>query len=81
MSLAVLPIPVAMENYTSLLAKMGSVAGGRWLNIVVSVDATLVLSGAVLTAYVGVNGLARRMSMDRCLPQFLMQVKNTFFSY
>jgi len=33
----------------------------------------MVLSGAVLTAYVGVNGLARRMSMDRCLPQFLMQ--------
>jgi amino acid transporter len=75
LSLAVLPLPVAMakENYTNLLAKMGSVAGGRWLNIVVSVDATLVLSGAVLTAYVGVNGLARRMSMDRCLPQFLMQ--------
>lgn len=75
LSLAILPLPVAMakENYPSLLAKMGSVAGGRWLSIVVSVDATLVLSGAVLTAYVGVNGLARRMSMDRCLPQFLMQ--------
>jgi len=63
---------VAMSNYTNLLAKMGSVAGGRWLNYLVSVDAVLVLAGAVLTSYVGVTGLARRMSMDRCLPQFLM---------
>jgi len=62
-----------MANYTNLLARMGTVAGGKWLNVLVSVDATMVLSGAVLTAYVGVNGLARRMSMDRCLPQFLMQ--------
>jgi hypothetical protein len=36
------------------------------------VDAVLVLSGAVLTSYVGVTGLMRRMSLDRCLPQFLL---------
>lgn len=51
---------------------MGTRAAGRWLNIVVSADATIVLSGAVLTAYVGVSGLIRRMAMDRCLPQFLL---------
>jgi len=73
LSVAILPMEDAMANYTNLLARMGTVAGGKWLNILVSVDATMVLSGAVLTAYVGVNGLARRMSMDRCLPQFLMQ--------
>jgi amino acid transporter len=39
----------------------------------VSVDAVLVLSGAVLTAYVGVTGLIRRMALDRCLPQFLLK--------
>lgn len=40
----------------------------RWI----SIDATLVLSGAVLTSYVGVIGLVRRMSLDRCLPQVLL---------
>jgi len=38
----------------------------------VGIDAVIVLSGAVLTAYVGVIGLVRRMSLDRCLPQFLL---------
>lgn len=27
----------------------------------------------VLTSYVGVTGLVRNMSSDRCLPQFLLQ--------
>ena len=30
------------------------------------------LSGAVLTSYVGVTGLVRRMTVDSCLPQFLL---------
>jgi len=47
-------------------------AGGSWLNIVVCIDALTVLAGAVLTSYVGINGLVRRMSLDRCLPQFLL---------
>ena len=42
-----------------------------WLSTLVSIDAVCVLSGAVLTGYVGVCGLVRRMSLDRCLPQFL----------
>ena len=33
----------------------------------------LVLSGAVLTSFVGVTGLVRRMALDRCLPQFLLR--------
>ena len=40
----------------------------------VSVDATLVLSGAVLTSYVGVTGLVRRMALDRCMPQFFLKM-------
>jgi hypothetical protein len=52
---------------------MGSLSAGHWLGVLVSIDATLVLSGAVLTSYVGVTGLMRRMSLDRCLPQFLLQ--------
>ena len=38
----------------------------------VSIDAFVVLSGAVLTSFVGINGLIRRMAMDRCLPQSLL---------
>lgn len=41
--------------------------------IIFSIDAVLVLSGAVLTAYVGVTGLARRLALDRILSQFLLQ--------
>jgi amino acid transporter len=68
-------VPVAsFEAYKEkLLAHMGEVAGGHWLGWWVSVDAVLVLSGAVLTSYVGVTGLVRRMSLDRCLPQFLLR--------
>lgn len=51
---------------------MGQVVGGDFLRIWVAVDATVVLSGAVLTSFVGVTGLVRRMAMDRCLPQVLL---------
>lgn len=60
------PVP---EN---LLAIMGEKVGGSLLKTIVSIDAVLVLSGAVLTSYVGVIGLIRRMTLDRCMPQFLL---------
>lgn len=59
-----------------LLSQMGRVAGGSWLSAVISIDAVLVLSGATLTSYVGVTGLVRRMTLDRCLPQFLLKETN-----
>ncbi len=58
---------------TSLLAEMGNRSLGSWFQLTVGIDAALVLSGAVLTSFVGVTGLARRMSLDRCLPQFFLQ--------
>ncbi len=64
------------DNYKYLLAEMGLRSAGKWLAIMVSIDAVLVLSGAVLTSYVGVTGLVRRMSLDRCMPQFLLQENN-----
>ncbi len=82
-ALGVLPLEVitAKENSEQLLAVMaqaGAHEGGlglRWggLKTLVVLDATLVLSGAVLTSYVGVTGLVRRMALDRCLPQFLLE--------
>jgi hypothetical protein len=54
---------------------MGDLTGGNWLLYVVSIDAALVLSGAVLTSYVGVGGLVERMALDRILPKKIL-VKN-----
>lgn len=72
LALSLLPLPAITAHADDLLAHLGLVAAGPWLRFVVSVDAVLVLSGAVLTSYVGVTGLVRRMSLDRCLPQFLL---------
>jgi amino acid transporter len=62
-------------NTNALLATVGDMTAGAWLKTVVSINAALVLSGAVLTSFVGVNGLVYRMTLDRCLPQGLL-VKN-----
>ena len=73
LALSLLPLATIQGHTDDLLAHLGFVAAGPWLRTVVSVDAVLVLSGAVLTSFVGVTGLMRRMSLDRCLPQFLLQ--------
>ena len=73
LALAIVPIATIHYHEEALLAHIGQLAGGGWLSIVISVDAALVLSGAVLTSFVGVNGLVRRMALDRCLPQFLLK--------
>lgn len=73
LALAIIPIADVSGNQEALLAHMGNIAGGSWLAILISVDAALVLSGAVLTSYVGVSGLITRMTLDRCLPQFLLK--------
>ncbi|PSR53800.1 amino acid permease [Adhaeribacter arboris] len=70
--LAIIPMRAVPEHQAALLAYIGEVAGGQWLAILVSVNAAMVLSGAVLTSYVGVTGLVHRMTLDRCLPQFLL---------
>ncbi len=73
--LAVMVLPVAQvgENQEALLSFMGGKTGGSWLAIVISIDAVLVLSGAVLTSFVGVGGLLKRMTLDRILPQILLK--------
>ncbi|MGB5694467.1 MAG: APC family permease [Polyangiales bacterium] len=73
LSLGLLPLSSIREVPPDLLAQMGEVAMGRVLGLLVSLDAVLVLSGAVLTSFVGVTGLARRMALDRVLPQFLLR--------
>jgi len=73
LSLGMLPLAQIQQVPPDLLARMGEVAVGRPLAMLVSADAVLVLSGAVLTSFVGVTGLMRRMALDRCLPQFLLR--------
>ncbi|REK08290.1 MAG: APC family permease [Planctomycetota bacterium] len=73
LALALVPIEYVEHHKNELLSHMGSESGGDWLAWLIRVDAVLVLSGAVLTSFVGVNGLVRRMTLDRCLPQFLLK--------
>jgi amino acid transporter len=73
LSLGMLPLDQIRDVPPDLLARMGGSAWGPWLARWISIDAVAVLSGAVLTSFVGVNGLVRRMTLDRCLPQFLLQ--------
>jgi len=73
LALALIPISEVGSHQEALLAHLGDMSGGTWMSTLVSVDAALVLSGAVLTSFIGVNGLVRRMTLDRCLPQFLLK--------
>ena len=72
-AIAVLPLATVGEHKEALLSFMGLEVGGEWLSTVISIDAVLVLCGAVLTSFVGVSGLMKRMTLDRVLPQFLLK--------
>jgi len=72
LALAIIPIPTIQGNEETLLSYMGEIVSGNWLGILISVDAALVLSGAVLTSFVGVGGLVERMALDRIMPKFLL---------
>lgn len=72
LALAIIPVSTVVDYRDALLSVMGSTAGGNWLSLLIGVDAALVLSGAVLTSFVGVGGLMKRMALDRILPKFLL---------
>jgi len=75
--ICIIPLAEVGAHKESLLAYLGQTTGGTWLAILISVDAVLVLCGAVLTSFVGVSGLLNRMTLDRILPNyFLKQNKN-----
>ncbi|HIJ89802.1 MAG: APC family permease, partial [Desulfobulbaceae bacterium] len=81
LALAVVPIPEVNAHATNLLSHMGQITGGDGLATLVSIDAVVVLSGAVLTAYVGVTGLLERMTLDRILPLYLLKKNKWGSSY
>lgn len=71
--IGVVPLIEVGAHKETLLSHLGNLTGGSNLATLISIDAVLVLSGAVLTSYVGVSGLMKRMSLDRILPQALLK--------
>lgn len=82
-ALALFTIPVLQsdEYQNTLLIAMGEHVGGEWLAYLISIDAFLVLSGAVLTSFVGVTGLLERMALDRIMPPFFLKKNKKGSSY
>jgi amino acid transporter len=81
LSLFALPLLQSDAYQNTLLIEMASHVGGNWLAILIGIDAFLVLSGAVLTSFVGVTGLLERMALDRILPQYFLKKNNRGSSY
>lgn len=81
LAIAMLPLVEVGEHKETLLSYMGQMAGGNWLSYIISIDAVLVLSGAVLTSFVGVSGLMKRMALDRILPQFFLKENKRHSNY
>ncbi len=81
LALFTLPVLQGSEFQNTLLIKMGDHVGGNWIATLVSIDAFLVLSGAVLTSFVGVSGLLERMTLDRILPPFFLKRNSRGSSY
>ena len=79
--IAIIPMAEIGEHRESLLSYLGNTTGGSWLGTVISVDAVLVLCGAVLTSFVGVSGLLKRMTLDRILPNYFLKVNKRGSNY
>lgn len=74
LAISIIAIPEIQELHSDpLLSQMGKISGGNWLSWIISIDAVIVLSGAVLTSFVGVTGLLERMALDRILPPFFLK--------
>ncbi|MFT5755282.1 MAG: amino acid transporter [Flavobacterium sp.] len=82
-ALALFAIPLLQSDayQNTLLIQMGEQVGGNWIATLIAIDAFLVLSGAVLTSFVGVTGLLERMTLDRILPPFFLKKNKKGSSY
>ncbi len=81
LSLFTIPVLQSADYQNTLLVQMGDFVGGEWIAAIIAVDAFLVLSGAVLTSFVGVTGLLERMTLDRIMPQFFLKKNKRGSSY
>jgi amino acid transporter len=73
LSLNLLPLDKIVLHKDYLLSEMAHIMGGDTFKLIIVIDAAAVLSGAVLTSFVGVTGLVQRMALDQCLPQFFLK--------
>jgi amino acid transporter len=73
LSLSLLPLADIVTYKYYLLSEMAHLMAGQTFKVIIVLNATLVLSGAVLTSYVGVTGLVHRMALDQVLPQFFLK--------
>jgi len=71
--ICIIPISSVESHQNSFLSYIGTLTGGKWLAMIISINAVSVLSGAVLTSFVGVNGLIKRMTLDRILPNYFLK--------
>jgi len=81
LALFALPMLQSDEYQNTLLIEMGNHVGGKWVAFLIAIDAFLVLSGAVLTSFVGVTGLLERMTLDRIMPNFFLKKNKKGSSY
>jgi len=81
LALFALPALQSDDFQNTLLIQMGEHVGGQWMGVFIAVDAVLVLSGAVLTSFIGVTGLLERMTLDRILPQYFLKKNKKNSSY
>ncbi|RHX97300.1 hypothetical protein DYB25_002144 [Aphanomyces astaci] len=75
LNLCVLPLlgPAGtIANNNIVLALMARETLGRGFELWMTIDGFIVLSGSVLTSYVGITGLVRRLACDRVMPEFLL---------
>jgi len=82
-ALALFALPVLQSEafQNTLLIQMGEEVGGKWIASLIAIDAFLVLSGAVLTSFVGVSGLLERMTLDRIMPPYFLKKNKKGSSY
>lgn len=73
-ALNTLPFASVLSSQDFLLSDVARVIGGNVFQLIVVIDAVLVLCGAVLTGFVGVSGLVYRMTTDGCFPSGFAKV-------
>lgn len=73
LAICIIPVAEVESHQNSFLSYVGTLTGGKWLATIISINAVSVLSGAVLTSFVGVNGLIKRMTLDRILPNYFLK--------
>jgi len=82
-ALALFALPMLQSDayQNTLLVEMGIHVGGNSIAYLIAIDAFLVLSGAVLTSFIGVTGLLERMSLDRIMPPYFLKKNKKGSSY